>query len=70
MTLSDAVRTIRKIEADLLAGRLRVPYPPEVRKTILACGAVFMAHATDTQKARELVAMIQAPEPETAELPW
>ena len=70
MTVQEAVDKVRKIERDLTEGRLRVPYPPEVRKTIFACGAVFMAHATDTVKARELVARIQAPEPETVELPW
>lgn len=70
MTVQDAVEKIRKIENDLQAGRLRVPYPPEVRKTIFACGAVFMAEATTTEKARALVARIQAPEPETADLPW
>lgn len=72
MTVQEAVSTIRKIEKDLTEGRLRVPYPPDVRKRIFACGGVFMAYATDTDKARELVARIQAPEPEpeTAELPW
>jgi hypothetical protein len=29
-----------------------------------------MNHATDTEKARALVARINAPEPATADLPW
>lgn len=70
MTVEQAIATTRRIEADLQAGRLRVPYPPEVCKTIFECGGVFMAHATDTEKACELVARINAPEPETADLPW
>lgn len=68
MTVDEAVRTARAIQADLEGGRLRVPYPPEIRKTILRCCGVFMAEATDTEKARALVARLQAPEP--LELPW
>jgi len=70
MTVQEAVDKVRKIERDLTKGRLRVPYPPEVRKTIFDCGKVFMAEATTVEKARALVARIQAPEPETADLPW
>ena len=70
MTVQEAVDKVRKIERDLAEGRLRVPYPPEVRKAILECGGVFMAHATDTETARALVARLNAPLPETAELPW
>lgn len=70
MTVQEAVDTVRKIEKDLAEGRLRVPYPPEVCKMIFACGGVFLAYATDTAKARELVARISAPEPVEAELPW
>lgn len=70
MTVQEAVDKVRKIERDLTEGRLRVPYPAEVRKTIFECGGIFMAYSTDTEKARELVARINAPEPVTAELPW
>lgn len=70
MTVQEAVDKVRKIEKDLAEGRLRVPYPPEVRKSIFECGGVFMGYATDVEKARELVARINAPELETADLPW
>lgn len=70
MTVQEAVDKVRKIERDLTEGRLRIPYPPEVRKQIFECGNVFMAEATTVEKARELVARINAPEPVTAELPW
>jgi hypothetical protein len=70
MTLDQAIDQARTIQADLAAGRLRVPYPPEVRRTIVACAQVFMAEATDTAKARALVARLNAPELETTELPW
>ena len=43
MTVQEAVETVRKIEKDLAEGRLRVPYPPEIRKAILDCGKVFIA---------------------------
>jgi hypothetical protein len=70
MTVQEAVDKVRKIQKDLEEGRLRVPYPAEVRKALFECGGVFMAHATDSEKARELVARLQAPEPVEAELPW
>jgi hypothetical protein len=70
VTVQEAVEKVRKIEKDLTEGRLRVPYPPEVRTAIFECGTVFMNHATDTEKARALVARINAPEPATADLPW
>jgi hypothetical protein len=70
VTVQEAVAKVRKIEKDLAEGRLRVPYPPEIRKAIFDCGKVFMAEATDTEKAQALVARIQAPEPAEAELPW
>lgn len=70
MTLDEAVRTARQIQADLEQGRLTVPYPEPVRKQIMRCCGVFMAEATDTEKARALVARLNAPEPEEASLPW
>jgi len=70
MTLQEAVEMARKIQDDLDTGRLTVPYPPEVRQTILRCCGVFMEHATDTEKATALVARLSAPVPVTAELPW
>ena len=68
MTLDQAIAMARKIETDLDEGRLGVPYPPEVRKTIMQCCGVFMDYATDTEKATALVARLSAPE--TVELPW
>ena len=68
LTLDQAIATARKIQDDLDKGRLTVPYPPEVRQTILRCCGVFMEHATDSAKARALVARLAAPA--TAELPW
>ena len=70
MTLDQAIQTAREIQADLDEGRLTVPYPPEVRKSILRCCGVFMDYATDSEKATALVARLQAPEPVEAELPW
>ena len=70
MTLDQAVETAREIQADLDSGRLTVPYPPEVRWTILRCCGVFMDYATDSEKATALVARLLAPAPVTAELPW
>ena len=68
MTLDQAIQTARQIQADLDSGRLTVPYPSEVRQTILRCCGVFMEHATDSERARALVARLAAPA--TAELPW
>lgn len=70
MTLDEAVQAARKVQDDLDSGRLTVPYPPEVRKTIMQCCGVFMDYATDSEKATALVARLQAPEPAEAELPW
>lgn len=70
MTLNQAIETARKIQADLDEGYLIVPYPPEVRTTIMRCCGVFVAEATDTEKARALVARINAPERVETELPW
>jgi hypothetical protein len=70
MTVQEAVEKVRTIERDLTEGRLRVPYPKEVRQAIFECGGVFMSYATDTEKARELVSRLNAPEPVEAELPW
>ena len=70
MTIQEAIDRVRTIQRNLESGHLRVPYPPEVRKAILQCGAVFMAHATSVAAARDLVERLTAPEPVTAELPW
>jgi len=69
-TLEEAIATTRKIQNDLDNGRLTVPYPPEVRQTILRCCGVFMDFARDTETSRALVARLSAPVPVTAELPW
>jgi hypothetical protein len=68
VTLEQAIATTRKIQDDLDSGRLTVPYPPEVRRTILRCCGVFMDYATDSEKATALVARLSAPV--TVELPW
>jgi len=70
MDLDQAVETAREIQANLDSGRLTVPYPPEVRRTILRCCGVFMDYATDSEKATALVGRLLAPAPVTAELPW
>ena len=70
MTLHEAIAEARTIQTDLDAGRLSVPYPPDVRKRIMRCLAVMIRAATDTASAREIVQRLNAPERETAELPW
>lgn len=68
LTIDQAVKRIREIQADLDAGRLAVPYPVPVRNEILALEEVFSAHCKTTDQARALVGRINAPA--AAELPW
>lgn len=71
MTLDEAVVQARSIQRDLDAGRLKVPYPAEVRAQLAACCETFNEYANDNETAGELVRRLQAPEPaKTAELPW
>jgi hypothetical protein len=69
MTVQEAVDEIRKIQRELDAGRLRPPFPTPIRKKVYECGKVFMAYSTSNEKAKELVALINAPEGDL-ELPW
>ncbi len=69
LNLDQAVELSRSIQRDLDAGKLKVPYPPDVRAQLVECCAVFNANGNET--AGELVRRLQAPEPaKTLALPW
>jgi hypothetical protein len=65
-----AIATARGIQRELDNGKLTVPYPPHVAHSLLECSAAFNAYATDSEKAKALVTLLEAPEPVEAELPW
>jgi hypothetical protein len=69
MTLDEAVAMARRIQRDLDAGRLTVPYPAEVRAQLEECHQLL--NEADDATAAELVRRLQAPEPaKTMALPW
>lgn len=71
MTLDDAIAQARRIQRDLDAKRLTVPYPPEVRAQLAECLKVFMGYAKDNETAGALIARLEAREPAKAmPLPW
>lgn len=71
MTIDQAVKRIREIQADLDAGRLTVPWPEPIRREIFDLSETFSAHCKTFEEARALVQRIHGPAPAaTAELPW
>jgi hypothetical protein len=65
LTLDQAVARARAIQRDVDAGRLAVPYPADVHADLAECVRVFAAYSITREKARELIARLEAPE-----LPW
>jgi hypothetical protein len=70
VTLTDAIATVRAIQADLEAGKFSVPYPEPVRHMLARCYRVIAGAAIDNGTALDLWARINAPLEERAELPW
>lgn len=66
MTLDAAVAQARRIQRDLDAGRLKVPYPPAVLAELDECCQVFAA----SPDAGEVMRRLEAQPAKAMALPW
>ncbi|HJR01807.1 MAG TPA: hypothetical protein VKA83_09255 [Methylomirabilota bacterium] len=60
MTLDDAVRVARSIQRDLETGKLHVPYPPQVRRSLFVCITVFDREGVASKDAKAIVDRLAA----------
>lgn len=68
MTLAEAVKRARAIQAELEAGRLTVPYPEQVARELAQIEQVLADTCKTTEQAQAVVRRLHAPA--TATLPW